>query len=175
MGIAGSGSSIKKGANIEMLAPAKLRPSVVVNVEPAAWNKWRDVTAAEAEGNVRPKGRIGQQMRFVAGRINRVDGHIVGENRVIGREGRSDQFVKSNTRPHQTLVEASNEPGGVAHVRAVQKGGLLHRSADLPEPREFSEVPHAAAELLFERKPTRCACASACQEANNRHDGQKSD
>src|SRR2546426_6508433 len=94
----------KKGANIEMRARVKLSRSVVENAEAAAWDNRRHITAAEAKRIVRPKSRIGQQMRFVTVRINGIDSHVIRENRVIRRERRGDQIVKSDARPHQTPI-----------------------------------------------------------------------
>src|SRR5437773_4556439 len=158
-----------------MLAPVKWSRSVVENAEPAAGNNWRHIAAAEAEGTVRPKGRIGQQMRDVAVRINRVDGQVIRENGVVRRKRRRDQFVKPNAGPHQAPIQAPNKPGGVTHVRAVQQGGLLHRTADLPDPRKFGEVSHAASKLLFEGIATGCAGATTRQKGHNRAGCQKSE
>src|SRR5260370_42537704 len=93
-----------------MLAPSKSNRSVVENAEAASWNNRRYVTAAESQGNVRPKGRIGQQMRLVAVRINGVDGQVIGENGVVRRARPPDHFVKPNARSHQPPMNAPNEP-----------------------------------------------------------------
>src|SRR6185369_14492823 len=159
----------KKGANIEMLAPAKLNRSVVENVEAAARNKRRHVAAKEPKGCVGPERRIGYQMRFIAVWINGVDGHVIGEHRVMGRERRGDDFINTDPRAHETSIKAPNEPGGVTHVRALEQGGLLHGTADLPEPRKFNDVSHATSELLFECIAAGWwARATACQERNDR-------
>src|SRR6266853_4944420 len=102
-----------------MSAPAKSNRSVVENAEAASWNNRRHVTAAESQGSVRPKGRIGQQMRFVAVRINGVDGQVIGENGVVRRKRRGDQFVKTNAGSRQTPINGLNETRGVLHIRGV--------------------------------------------------------
>src|SRR5438034_10260528 len=99
-----------------MLAPAKSNRSVVENAEAASWNNRRHVTATESQGSVRSKSRIGQQMRFVAVRINGIHGQIIGENGVVRRERRADQFVKPNAGPHETSIKAPNQPGEIGRA-----------------------------------------------------------
>src|ERR1051326_7866420 len=159
-----------------MLAPAKADRSVVEDAEAAARNKRRHVAAGESKRVVRPKGRVGEQMRPVTVRINRIDAQVIGEHRIVRRERRGNQLVDPDPGPRQAAIQAANESGGVTHLRGFQQSGLLHRTADIPQAREFSEIPHAASELLFEGVAAGSwAGAAADKQGHNRNSRQKGD
>ena len=76
------------------------------NPEAASGNNRQHVSATEAEQGVCRKHRILDQFRRIVIRINRARRKMIGERRVIRREGRCDHFIYPDACASEATIEA---------------------------------------------------------------------
>lgn len=129
-----------------MLALESAVRLVAENGKTASGRPRRNVATGETKMSVSGKNRVGQRVRFVIFRVNRIDRV---NHRVIGREWRGDNFICADECPGQAAIETVNEAGRVGDVGPVEQSRLFHGSANFSTAGKFCDVVDAATELVF--------------------------
>ena len=125
---------------------------VAENGESASGRPRSDIATGETEVCVSRKNCVGQRVRLVIFRVNRIDRV---NHRIIRREWRGDNFISADKCPGQTAVETVNKACRVSNVRPVEQRGLFHGTADFSHALKFVEVGNAAAQFMFRPRATR--------------------
>ena len=123
--------------------------SVIEHAELAERDKGKQTPAAETSIGVSLKQRIVRQPDRAIVWLEGLGGQVAGENGIVGRKGRGDDFVNADAGPGEGLIDSMDEAGGIAYSGAVNDGGLFHASLQFAHANDFEGIIKPAAELLF--------------------------
>jgi len=144
-----------------MLALEKRLGLIVENIKTAPWRPRRNVSSRKTKVGIRGEKGIGQDIRFVVLRINGVHRK---NDRVIGWDRRSDNFINPHEGPGNAAVESMNETGCVGDIGAAEQGVLLHGTADFSTTRKFREIIDATTQFVLRARATGNHHSQARQE-----------
>jgi hypothetical protein len=121
-----------------------IRPRLIVkDIEPAAGDERRDISATEADVGIRVKQRVVGQSRFVAVGICWFGREVFCGNGMIRRNWESEDFVKADARARHRTVEAMHKSSGESCVIRIKHSGLFDGTAHFPQANTFVKITHA--------------------------------
>ena len=123
-------------------------------MKPAIGDQRHNISTAKADIGVGVEHRVGYQTGRVIVWISGLRCEVFGENGVIRRQRKSDDFIDADACAGHGAVNTVNKSSGVADVGRIEHGSLLNGTAQLAAAGDFKSVSYAATEFLLRPSAT---------------------